>query len=71
MDDNAPEEWLNYEDFAAGIDTNRLPRSTALVGQTLDIALDSGRNLRLTFTAADGVNVEEAGETTRACGQSS
>jgi len=64
VNDNAPEEWLNYEDFAAGIDTNRLPRSTALVGQTLDIALDSGRNLRLTFTAADAVNVEEAGETT-------
>lgn len=62
MTHNAPEEWLNYEDFAAGIDTNRLPRSAALVGQVLAFALDNGRKFRLHFTAADAVSVQEAGQ---------
>ena len=61
MSDNTPEDWLNYEDFAAGIDTNRLPRSATMVGQTLEFQLDSGRSFRLTFTAADAVTVAEAG----------
>ena len=65
MADNVPDEWLNFEDFAAGIDTNRLPRSAALVGQTLDIALDNGRAFKLTFTAADAATVQEAGQETR------
>lgn len=49
--DNAvaqPAGWRTYDEFAAGIATNRLPASTALVGQTLDIALP-GRTLRLRF----------------------
>lgn len=62
MTDNVPEEWLNFEDFAAGIDTNRLPRSAALVGQTLEFALDNGRAFKLTFTAADAATVQEAGQ---------
>ncbi|HEX7382397.1 MAG TPA: MoaF C-terminal domain-containing protein [Nevskiaceae bacterium] len=38
MDDRRPTGWKNYEDFAAGIATNRLPSSDALVGRTLHIA---------------------------------
>ena len=65
MTDNVPDEWLNFEDFAAGIDTNRLPRSAALVGQTLEFQLDNGRQFRLTFTAADAAMVQEAGGESR------
>lgn len=36
-----PADWKNYDDFAAGIATNRLPRTDALVG----------RSLRLCFAA--------------------
>lgn len=47
-----PAGWKNYEDFAAGIDTNRLPRSAALVGQPLRIWLPDGE-LQLAFTGLD------------------
>ena len=33
-----PAGWKNYEDFAAGIDTNRLPQSHALVGKRLQVS---------------------------------
>jgi hypothetical protein len=35
MDTARPTDWKNYEDFAAGIATNRLPASDAWVGRTL------------------------------------
>ncbi len=34
-----PADWKNYDDFAAGIATNRLPATDALAGQTLKLAL--------------------------------
>ncbi len=34
--DKAPREWKDYDEFAAGIDTNRLPHSIAFVGRTLN-----------------------------------
>ena len=37
-----PAGWKNYEDFAAGIATNRLPSTDALVGRVFDIALQNG-----------------------------
>lgn len=37
-----PGDWKNYDDFAAGIATNRLPPSGALVGQTLKLLLPAG-----------------------------
>lgn len=52
-----PEEWLDYDDFAAGIDTNRLPQSAALVGKTLSITLDNGRKLGLNFKTQNSVDV--------------
>ena len=39
MTDARPEGWKNYDDFAQGIATNRLPASDALVGLTLDVQL--------------------------------
>ncbi|AHI64351.1 molybdenum cofactor biosynthesis F family protein [Burkholderia thailandensis] len=37
-----PQDWKNYEDFAAGIDTNRLPATDALAGRALTFELPSG-----------------------------
>lgn len=53
--DAAPEEWRTYDEFAAGIDTYRLPGAD-LTGQTLDIALTDGPALHLRF--ADATTVE-------------
>lgn len=47
---NTPDDWKSYEDFAAGIDTNRLPPSSALTGRELRIEAPSG-DLHLTFVA--------------------
>ncbi|WP_323119248.1 MoaF C-terminal domain-containing protein [Burkholderia alba] len=46
--DNTPQDWKNYEDFAAGIDTNRLPATQALAGRTLVFELPDGA-LHATF----------------------
>lgn len=54
-----PQEWKNYEDFALGIATNRLPISTVLVGQTLKLKLETGRGVVLNFLAADSVIITE------------
>ena len=37
------------EDFAAGIDTNRVPRTDALVGRTVTVELDGGGRLTVDF----------------------
>lgn len=58
---DTPEDWLNYDDFAAGIDTNRLPRSAALANQTLTICLENGRRIELAFETAAAVWVTEGG----------
>lgn len=57
-----PAGWKNYEDFAAGIATNRLPASGALVGQRFALRLD-GFELTLDFKAAHEVHWAEAGAT--------
>lgn len=60
----APDDWLNYDDFAAGIATNRLPRSAALVGQSLSLALDNGRRVTLDILSPDRLRLTEAGQST-------
>lgn len=42
MTQHRPGDWKNYDDFAAGIATNRLPSSSALIGQTLHLQLPAG-----------------------------
>ena len=44
-----PADWKDYDDFAAGIDTNRLPTTDELAGQTFDITLASGQALSYQF----------------------
>lgn len=39
MTTRRPADWKNYDDFAAGIATNRLPQSDALAGRTLRLNL--------------------------------
>lgn len=51
-DTHTPASWKTYDEFAAGIATNRLPSSTALLGQTLNIELPA-RTLGLQFESAN------------------
>ncbi|MBW1801426.1 MAG: molybdenum cofactor biosynthesis F family protein [Deltaproteobacteria bacterium] len=44
-----PSDWKDYDDFAAGIDTNRLPATDELIGKTFTITLSSGAGLELDF----------------------
>lgn len=45
-----PTSWRSYDEFAAGIDTFRLP-DEPLTGTTLALTLDDGAQLRLVFDA--------------------
>ncbi|WP_374654516.1 MoaF C-terminal domain-containing protein [Phenylobacterium sp.] len=51
---STPTGWKRYEDFAAGIDTNRLPTTFALVGRPLTITT-ADDVLELEFVAGDQV----------------
>lgn len=48
-------EWLNMEDFSAGIDTNRRPRTHDLSGRDFVIRTAEGGTLSLDFTDNDVV----------------
>ncbi|MDR9784458.1 MoaF N-terminal domain-containing protein [Rhizobium sp. 268] len=48
MNEN-PKDWKTYDEFAYGIDTNRLPASEALSGSSYKIGFDDGRRLDLAF----------------------
>ncbi|MEV0677419.1 molybdenum cofactor biosynthesis F family protein [Actinosynnema sp. NPDC050436] len=43
-------DWKTVDDFAKGIDGNRLPRTDALVGLTWTVRHDEGGEVTLTFT---------------------
>lgn len=61
-DANRPADWKHFDDFAAGIATNRLPTTDALSGTTLNISLKNGRAIALTFDTADRVTWRERGQ---------
>ncbi|QPC91730.1 MoaF C-terminal domain-containing protein [Mesorhizobium sp. INR15] len=61
-DQNRPTDWKHFDDFAAGIATNRLPTTGALRGQTFKITLNTGRTIDLAFTAADTVAWSEGSD---------
>jgi MoaF C-terminal domain/MoaF N-terminal domain len=42
-----PKDWKNYNDFALGIATNRLPGCHDLVGRAISIVFDDGRQMEL------------------------
>lgn len=60
-DTQAPTEWKNYDDFAAGIATNRLPQSAGLVGKNLAITFEDGRKIALEFLEAQTLSWSEKG----------
>lgn len=49
MTDQESAGWLNMDDFAEGIDTNRLPATDALIGRMVTIVLDGGGALTAEF----------------------
>jgi hypothetical protein len=50
MTQQNPKDWKTYDQFAYGIDTNRLPATEALAGSSHRITFDDGRVLDLAFT---------------------
>jgi len=49
MTDQESLEWLNMDDFAEGIDTNRLPRTDTLGGRSFTVELQGGGRLTVEF----------------------
>lgn len=56
---NRPAGWKHFDDFAAGIATNRLPVTDALAGRALAIELKNARKISLFFTSSDKVEWRE------------
>lgn len=54
-----PSDWKNYDDFAAGIDTNRLPVTEELVGTQFAIHLKDGTSLSLDFKGKEKIAWQE------------
>jgi len=50
-------DWKSYEEFASGIDTNRLPTTDALTGRTLEATLEDGTALEYRFEGSSQVTV--------------
>ena len=55
-------EWRNMEDFSEGIDTNRLPQTDELAGQTHTVTLSDGGQARFVFSAGQKVAWDVTGE---------
>ena len=51
----APAEWKNYDDFASGIATNRLPATNAIAGKNFALTFEDGRKLQLNFRTASAL----------------
>jgi len=48
-----PKDWKTYDQFAYGIDTNRLPATEALAGSSHMISFKDGRTLELAFAMGE------------------
>ncbi|MCC8961317.1 MoaF N-terminal domain-containing protein [Bradyrhizobium sp. Pear76] len=59
QNNDRPADWKNFDDFAAGIATNRLPTTDMLAGQSLKITLKDGRAIDLAFASADRLEWRE------------
>lgn len=57
-----PADWKEFDDFAAGIATNRLPAADALAGRKIVIALDNGRKIDLQFVSQTQIEWTEGGK---------
>ena len=54
-----PADWKHFDDFAAGIATNRLPTTDALSGRAMKITLKDGRTIDLAFASVDRLEWRE------------
>ena len=54
-----PADWKTYDEFAAGIATNRLPLSAALVGSSHTVQLPE-RTMRISFNGLNRVQFDDA-----------
>jgi hypothetical protein len=53
MNQQNPKDWKTYDQFAYGIDTNRLPPTSKLAGTTHAVTFDDGRKLDLALSAGE------------------
>ncbi len=53
---SAPPDWKQMDDFAAGIDTNRLPVTDRLASAKLSLRLDDGTRAEFAFTGVEQVD---------------
>jgi hypothetical protein len=67
--DNKPDGRKDYDEFAVGIDTNRLPGTDALVRRPLEVRLENGRQFTVMFKSAQAVELNENGVTTQEWGE--
>lgn len=51
MNQQTPKDWKTYDQFAYGIDTNRLPPTAALDGTSHRVTFEDGRKLDLAFSS--------------------
>jgi hypothetical protein len=56
-----PADWKNYEDFAAGIDTNRLPTTAALAGGKFALAFETHK-LQIDFKSGSALEWSQGSE---------
>ena len=57
-----PKDWKNYEDFAAGIDHNRLPATDELVESKFDLRLESGASMSISFAGKHEAKWSDGGD---------
>ena len=53
MSQQNPKDWKTYDQFAYGIDTNRLPPTSALDGTSHGVTFEDGRKLDLAFSSGE------------------
>lgn len=58
MTDDQPVDWKNYEDFAAGIETNRLPSTEELAGREFELSFGT-TSVKLGFENGGRVQCRE------------
>jgi hypothetical protein len=61
MNQHNPKDWKTYDEFAYGIDTNRLPATSALDGRRFSVSFDDGRTLQLALSAGKADWSDNAG----------
>jgi MoaF C-terminal domain/MoaF N-terminal domain len=59
MTTTRPADWKEFDDFASGIATNRLPKTDALAGREIAISLDDKRHIKLTFETSGRITWRE------------